>query len=274
MQTTTTHTTHKSVRIEVPCVEGWLYKSGTGLSKRKLKKRYFKCIAGTQRISYATTQSGKVPVGMASVSTKKGVIELATATKLVEGFYGQFWCVVRSCGGGSSPIGSSHSLFPSLRSLCPRSIVTPDRSWDLHIERPTKASDPHYAELMYKLSKEWLAFLANETGLAVSGEASSPNGFTKVSRRESITLLKMAGGVLPGGTGAAAAAAAAAAKRNSSLEKLDLIVEDGTAADEAETEAVEAEPLPEAAAAAAAVDGGGVASPPAAPGGALGEGAP
>ena len=84
----------------------------------------------------------------------------------------------------------------------------------------------------------------------------------------------MAGGVLPGGTGAAAAAAAAAAKRNSSLEKLDLIVEDGTAADEAETEAVEAEPLPEAAAAAAAVDGGGVASPPAAPGGALGEGAP
>ena len=168
----------------------------------------------------------------------------------------------------------SFSLSFRAFSLSSHSIVTPVRSWDLHIERPTKASDPHYAELMYKLSKEWLTFLANETGLAVSGEATSPNGFTKVSRRESITLLKMAGGVLPGGTGAAAAAAAAAAKRNSSLEKLDLIVEDGTAADEAETEAVEAEPLPEAAAAAAAVDGGGVASPPAAPGGAVGEGAP
>lgn len=184
---------HKTLLVPKTVMEGWLYKAGAGLQKKKLKKRWFSITAGTGKMVYGTTVGLIAQIGMAEISTQKGTIDLSTVTKLVEGFHGQF-CV-----------------------------ITPTRAFDLHIERPDKASKAGYEELMYSVSSSWLTFLAKETGVAVSGNEASPSGFSKVTRRESIALIKDIGGVLPGGGGAAEAAAAAGRRR--SIQAMDAVTE-------------------------------------------------
>ena len=196
---------HKTLVVPKTVMEGWLYKAGAGMQKNKLKKRWFTITAGTGKMIYATTEGATAQIGMAEISTQKGAIDLSTVTKLVEGFHGQF-CV-----------------------------VTPTRAFDLHIERPDKASKAGYEKLMYEVSSAWLTFLAKETGVAVSGNEASPSGFKKVSRRESIALIKQIGGVLPGGGGAAEAAAAAGRRR--SIQAMDAVAEgDGEEGGAAPTE--------------------------------------
>ena len=141
---------------------GWLYKKGT--VRKALKKRWFVCEKGSGKIEYFSRK----------LRTKKGEIDLASATSLAEGFHGQFL------------------------------VVTPTRAWDLHVQLPRKSKPLHFgtAEL-------WLRFLAAESGLEVKGNINSPSRFTSVSLHESLALIKRAGGVMPGGTAAAAAAVAA-----------------------------------------------------------------
>ena len=125
----------------------------SGAVNKSLKRRWFACDGGTMTISYGKTMAG----------AKKGAINLSGCTKLVEGFNGQFL------------------------------IITPSRSWDLHVELPRNACAANYAT-----SATWLAFLAKETGITVTGCCGSPSGFGSATREESIVLIGEAGGVLPG----------------------------------------------------------------------------
>ena len=125
----------------------------SGAVNKSLKRRWFACDGGTMTISYGKTMAG----------AKKGAINLSGCTKLVEGFNGQFL------------------------------IITPSRSWDLHVELPRNACAANYAT-----SATWLAFLAKETGITVTGCCGSPSGFRSATREESIVLIGEAGGVLPG----------------------------------------------------------------------------
>ena len=81
-----------------PVMLGWLYKKGT--VRKALKKRWFVC----------EKSSGKIEYFSRKLRLKKGEIDLAKATSLVEGFHGQFL------------------------------IVTPTRAWDLHLELPRKST--------------------------------------------------------------------------------------------------------------------------------------
>ena len=168
--------------------EGWLFKAGEKNSR--LKRRHFRCEPGSKTIIYSAPVRGALPGkdDDLKVGKKKGEIDLRTAAQLIEGFNGQFLIA-----------------------------TTTGRIFDLHVLPPSKAMDPHRTATLYAESAKWLRFLSEETGLNVYGWSDSPSEFPLIAactRRESIALIKAAGGVLPGGQGAADAAAAAGRRRS------------------------------------------------------------
>ena len=108
---------------------------------------------------------------------KKGEIDLSAVLSLVEGFHGQFL------------------------------VVTEKRAYDLHVVLPKQATHGDFAT-----SAQWLRVIGAETGIVAQGNINSPSGFPKVTRRATITALKDAGALLPGG-GAVATLAAESAQR-------------------------------------------------------------